>query len=88
MKELRTFEHFPEQITCPVCGTNEDAECVLCIIDGTNQDGISEAQPVHLRCAVADSYIPGMGLLYSRIKSSAQSQAPRTEESDRAGNVG
>ena len=84
MKELRTFEHFPEQITCPVCGTNEDTECVLCLIDGTELEGISEAQPVHLRCAVAERYIPEMGLLYSKI---TPQKKDRTADKDQAENA-
>ena len=77
MKELRTFDHFPEQIICPVCGTNEDAQCVLLEIDGTSDGRIAEAQPVHLNCAVAERYIPHMGLLYTKLSSSAQSQQQR-----------
>jgi transcription elongation factor Elf1 len=79
MKELRTFEHFPKQITCPVCGTNEDAECVLCLIDGTDKEGICEAQPVHLRCAVAERYIRDLGILYTKLQSTQTKGSPATE---------
>lgn len=50
---LRTFEHFPQDNKCPICGTNEDKECVLVGIDGTGDGRICEAVPVHLEC-VAD----------------------------------
>lgn len=53
----RTFDHFPPNATCPVCGTNEDAECVLLGIDGTQDGNKEEAKIVHLWCAVATRYI-------------------------------
>ena len=46
----RTFEHFPEDIMCPICGTPEDKECALVPIDGTNEDKICQAAPVHVAC--------------------------------------
>lgn len=48
--EVRTFEHFPEDDTCPVCGSGEDKECVLIEIQGTKQGNVAEAQPVHAEC--------------------------------------
>uniref|UniRef100_A0A6M3L5Z6 Uncharacterized protein n=1 Tax=viral metagenome TaxID=1070528 RepID=A0A6M3L5Z6_9ZZZZ len=52
----RAFEHFPDTATCPVCGSNEDGECVLIPIDGTTSgDGRTcEAQPTHLECLDSD----------------------------------
>ena len=35
---MRTFENFPEGTNCPLCGTNENKECCLIPIDGT-EDG-------------------------------------------------
>jgi len=58
--KLRTFEHFPTQKTCPVCHTSDDEICVLVAIDGTEDDGNVEAVAVHLACAVATNYRPGM----------------------------
>jgi hypothetical protein len=63
----RTFEHFPEEATCPVCGTSDDGECVLIAIDGTEEGSVVEAQPTHLSCAVADRYSKGAGIIYRRV---------------------
>lgn len=46
----RTFENFPEGTTCPVCSTNKNGECFLAPIDGTDDDGVCEAIPVHVEC--------------------------------------
>ena len=50
MSKWRTFEHFPKNKECPICGSNHDEECVLIAIQGTNDGKISEATPVHSRC--------------------------------------
>lgn len=50
---MRTFEHFPETATCPICGKNEDKECRLIGIDGTGDGSIEQAQPVHVECLMA-----------------------------------
>lgn len=55
VKKPKTFEHFPEDVICPVCHSNEDSECVLLKIPGTGDGKICEAIPVHLWCAVADT---------------------------------
>ena len=47
---MRTFDHFPENAVCPVCGTSEDKKCVLIAIQGTQEGNISEAAPVHADC--------------------------------------
>ena len=47
---MQTFEHFPQDARCPICNTNKDTECWLMVIDGTENDGIAEAQPVHVDC--------------------------------------
>ena len=46
----RTFENFPDTDKCPLCGTNENKECCLVPIDGTTNDNICEAQPIHVEC--------------------------------------
>ena len=47
---MRTFEFFPQNIHCPICGTRRDTECTLIPIEGT-EDGLNcEAQPVHTDC--------------------------------------
>ena len=47
---MRTFKHFPEDLICPICDTNNDKECCLIPIDGTADGNICEAQPVHVDC--------------------------------------
>ena len=47
---LTIFEKFPRDSTCPICKTNKDEECMLIIIDGTDDDGIREGQPAHTGC--------------------------------------
>jgi|WetSurMetagenome_2_1015567.scaffolds.fasta_scaffold129513_3 hypothetical protein len=49
-KENRTFDHFPAESQCPICGDGEDGACVLVGIQGTQSDGNIEAVPVHLSC--------------------------------------
>ena len=46
----RTFDKFPLNETCPVCGTNEQGECVLIPVDGTEDGSVCEAVPVHRDC--------------------------------------
>ena len=47
---LRTFKHFPEDSICPICGTNEDKECFLIPIKGTQRDNMAEAMVFHTSC--------------------------------------
>lgn len=47
---MRTFERFPNDSMCPICGTNDDKVCVLVAIAGTQEDNIVEAIPTHLDC--------------------------------------
>ena len=47
---MNIFEHFPEENECPICNSNHDSECWLMIIDGTEDGGIAQAQPVHVDC--------------------------------------
>ncbi len=48
----RTFDHFPGDVTCPICGTNDDGPAVLVEIYGTAKDEIATGQPMHLACSV------------------------------------
>ncbi len=66
MPELQAFEHWPDDLVCPVCGTSADVQCVLVPIDGTGDGKICEAQPVHLACCMPTNYSPEMGLFYRR----------------------
>lgn len=63
----RTFKHFPEDLKCPVCNTNDDGETVLVPIDGT-EDGMNcEAQCIHLACCIPDHYIKDKKILYKKL---------------------
>lgn len=68
LSEPRTFDHFPEDIPCPVCGTTDDGKTVLVPIDGTQNGNIYEAQPIHLACCVPTNYSREHGLLYRRAR--------------------
>ena len=48
---MRTFDHFPKDRICPMCGSGEDKPCTLIPIDGTENGKICEAIPVHADCA-------------------------------------
>jgi hypothetical protein len=67
---MNSFPHFPPNATCPVCGTNSDSACVLIPIDGTANDGVCEASPVHLSCLSADAmrYSKSVGVIYLKTK--------------------
>lgn len=56
-EEVRTFKEFPKESVCPLCGTNENRECILVPIDGTDHEGICEAAPTHLRCVVTNIWL-------------------------------
>jgi hypothetical protein len=47
---IRTFEHFPPNKTCPLCGTNRDEECFLAAIDSTQEGNICDGKPIHTGC--------------------------------------
>lgn len=49
---MRTFEHFPKESICPICGTNNDKETILIPIAEKKEDGEScvQAQPFHADC--------------------------------------
>lgn len=59
---MRQFEHFPKQETCPICHTNDDGPCVLVPIAGTEDGSNIRAQPLHLSCAVVNTWDEGMGV--------------------------
>ena len=47
---MKTFEHFPKENICPICNTNEDEECTLIPVDGTESEKLEQATPVHTSC--------------------------------------
>jgi hypothetical protein len=63
----RTFAHFPEDMVCPVCGTNADGQTVLVCIDGTQKGWNAEAAPTHLACAVADHLSIKARVMYRQL---------------------
>ena len=66
---MRTFEHFPEISKCPICGTNEDKECFLMPIDGTEDGSNCEAQPTHVGCVEVNKlrFNKEVGIIYYKI---------------------
>jgi hypothetical protein len=73
----RTFERFPADAVCPVCGTNDEGGCVLIAIDGTGDGHIAEAKPTHLACAVATQFNREAGVIYRRVEPQDQQLRPR-----------
>jgi len=61
---MRTFEHFPEDINCIACGTNDDKECILIVIINTAKGRIAKAKPVHTDCLANLRYDPLLGVIY------------------------
>lgn len=47
---MKTFKSFPEDMACPICHSNRDAECWLMAVDGTENEGNVEAVPAHVDC--------------------------------------
>jgi hypothetical protein len=73
---MRTFPHFPQDQTCPICGTNDDKECWLMGIDGTADGSIEQAAPVHLECTGRMMqgrlrYNKAMGVVYCFVHTTA-----------------
>lgn len=68
-ESIRTFDHFPEQSVCPLCGKNTDDPAVLVEIAGTSDGSICQASPVHLWCLSNPKlYLHDkvVGLIYAR----------------------
>lgn len=47
---MKVFTNFPEDRVCPICKTNEDKECWLIPLDGTQEGNIEQARPIHVEC--------------------------------------
>lgn len=56
---MRTFKEFPESETCPICGTNDNKECVLIAKSDKIDGNIAEAQCYHLDCIELMEYRTG-----------------------------
>ena len=63
---LRTFKHFPKDSICKICGENDDKECVLVPVDGTDDGNICEAIPIHMDCLSKIRYNKKIGVFYIR----------------------
>ena len=66
---MKTFEHFPEILVCPICKTSHDSPATLVPVDGTQDGNIEEAIPVHVKCIenLSFRFIDTKDILYTRI---------------------
>jgi len=62
---MKTFKHFPKNVTCPLCRTNKDKPCVLVGIDDTSEGNIEEAIPIHVDC-IELRYNKELNLFYQK----------------------
>ena len=67
---MHTFDKFPQDRRCPICGTADERPGVLvtdsdkALLDDLRHAGRSEAHPVHLDCLVDNAwYSPRRGLI-------------------------
>lgn len=60
---MKIFEKFPETSNCIICKTNENKQCVLIPIYGTQEDNIIQATPVHLDCLEILMYYPDKNII-------------------------
>ena len=67
---MHTFDNFPQDRRCPVCGTSDNRPGVLvtdsdkAILDDPRHTGRVEAHPVHLDCLVENAwYSPRRGII-------------------------
>ena len=68
----RTFRSFPEEATCPICGTNDDGTTVLVAIAGTTKGSRANAKPMHLSCAVVREWDDLLKMAFMRPDSESQ----------------
>jgi hypothetical protein len=66
---MRTFDHFPENATCPICGKSDDGKCTLIPIAGTQDGNNMQAAPVHVDCLLSDEWVydRDQGFIYRRV---------------------
>ena len=71
MKELRKFEHWPDDLVCPVCKGSDDSPCTLIPKDGTKDGNICKAIPVHVSCLASDGWriatVSGVDIIYRQV---------------------
>ena len=64
---MRTFEHFPQEDRCKICGTNEDKEYILVPIYGTSEGNICRKIPVHVDCLKKIRYMEEAEVFYIKL---------------------
>jgi len=47
---MKIFKTFPQDDVCPVCGNNDNTECMLVAVGGTGDGHTIEAVLVHIDC--------------------------------------
>ena len=47
---MKIQDHFPQNKTCPICGTNKDKKCGFIAVDGKLKGVAPDVQPFHLDC--------------------------------------
>ena len=67
MKKLRTFENFPKDSKCPICGTSENGECILIGVVGTEEGLNCKAEVFHTGC-LEMWYDEDNKIIYQRTK--------------------
>ena len=67
---MRTFDRFPNDSECPICGSNADRPCVLIPVTGTDRGGCCEAKPVHADCikSLELKLTNDLGAIYQLLK--------------------
>ena len=67
-KIAKIFEHFPSDQHCVLCGANTNTPCMLVPVDGTGDNRIIEARPVHVDCLHDGMRINvGLGIVYKNF---------------------
>ena len=65
-----SFKNFPPMMTCPICGTSNEGECVLVGIVGTLKNHVCKSLPVHIDCLEERLwYDESNGLVYAKCES-------------------
>lgn len=72
---MRTFEHFPQDAKCLLCGESGDGECILVGIDGTGDGSIEQAMPIHTGC-IRLRYNENAGVVYQQTTRKKEGEKP------------